>query len=135
MKKCVLLALLGLLTGCDDPCSPESAAGFYVAYRAAEKHDYIDWNLNYVAQKYIVKVENTNLIDKRYDTPVCRAKILNKDYDLDKMVDSKAKSVSYVCYTYVPRTGKYVQEYAESCCRGSIYTYYDEKYIDDYCWF
>ncbi len=138
MKKYRLLCLsalmsLGLLTGCDDACAPEKAAGFLVSYRATIRNDYIDWDLKYVAKQFVISVENMRKVDERYGTPICRAKIKNKGYDIDKMIDRRAKDSSYVCFTYVPRLGQYVQEYGKGCCHGSIY-FYDDGTDQDYCW-
>lgn len=132
MKKCTILLLLGLLTGCDDSCSPEKAAGFFVRYRAEMYNDYIDWDLGYVAKQFVISVENTHKVDERYGTKICRAKIKNKDYG--KRFDNRAKSSSYVCFTYVPRLGQYIQEYGEGCCQGHIYFYDAGHQYPNYCW-
>ena len=140
MKKCILVLFLSLLSACDDPCSTELAAGFLVNYRYNMHNDYIDWNLSYVAKKYVISVENTHLIDERYGTRICRAKIKNKNYETDMEVERmsgskyRPKAASYVCFTYVPRLNAYVQEYGEGCCKGSIYLYVDDNLYSNYCW-
>ena len=114
MKRIVLFILLLCLTACDDTCTKENAARFFIAYRNSRHNEGIDYNLSYIIKRYIISVEKTNLIDVRYDTPVCRVKIKN---ELAYGYGNGSAPFSLACFTYVPRTGRFVQETGiKDCC-------------------
>ena len=128
MNRIVLFMLLLCLAACDNSCTKENAARFFIAFRNSRYNEGIDYNLSYIIKKYILSVENTHLIDVRYDTPICRVKIKN---EFAYGYGNGTKPVSSACFTYVPRTGRFIQEIGiKDCC--------DPDYVDannNYCYF
>ncbi len=131
MRKFFYLFLMVVgLTGCDDPCSPEKAAEFYIAYHI-EMYNDIDmrnYSLKYIIKNFVAEVKNTGLIDKRYGTPICRVKFKNHLYNPNLAFDNMPE-YSHGCFTYIPRTNGFVQiSGIEKCC--SYYTA-----IPEFCYF
>ncbi|MCM1294184.1 MAG: hypothetical protein NC133_04670 [Prevotella sp.] len=88
-----------------------TAAQFFVDFRASSGYP-IDWSLQYIADEYILKVDKTEYIDKRYGSRVCQMTAKNVGHH---MISPDACNV---CYVYTPRTKSYsIATGMPGCCK------------------
>lgn len=135
MKKIIFLLVCAfLITGCDDTCTKQMAAHFLVAYRGKKYNDFnlYNWSINSIIRYLVVGVENTGIVDERYETPICRAEF--RDYiDVEMGIKEKrvAEDSPYACFTYIPRTKTFVQvTNLENCCNPNYVDGIFHKFCD-----
>ncbi|MCM1294943.1 MAG: hypothetical protein NC311_05320 [Muribaculaceae bacterium] len=107
LNNIAVLCCLGL-AACDDPgaCNKMTAAQFFVDFRADTGRP-VDWSLKYIANEYILKVDKTDYIDKRYGSRVCKMVVKNATYEFEKGGNRKSDPTYTACFVYVPRTKSY----------------------------